>query len=106
MGQMQFALKYVFSTGHSMLKLIFFAGLIFGCTAGLFGAGNPRNWSEPFRPHRIANNVYYVGTSCLASYLFTSPDGHILINSSLERSVPAIRASVEKLGFKFSDIKI
>jgi metallo-beta-lactamase class B len=89
-----------------MLKLIFYAGLMSGCTAGLFGAGNPRNWSEPFPPHRIANNVYYVGTRGLSSYLITTPDGHILINSSLERSVPAIRTSVEKLGFKFSDIKI
>ena len=30
----------------------------------------------------------------------------ILINSDFERTVPVIRASVEKLGFKFTDIKI
>jgi len=47
-----------------------------------------------------------VGTRGLASYLVTTPEGHILINSSLESSVPMIRASVEKLGFKFSDVKI
>jgi metallo-beta-lactamase class B len=38
--------------------------------------------------------------------LITTPQGHILINSDLEANVPLIRASVEKLGFKFSDIKI
>ena len=52
------------------------------------------------------NNLYYVGGEGLASYLVTTPDGNILINSSLEQSVPLIQASIEKLGFKFSDTKI
>ena len=64
------------------------------------------DWTEPFPAFRIAGNLYYVGSRGLASYLFTTPDGHILINSNLEASVPMIRASVESLGFKFSDIKI
>ena len=55
---------------------------------------------------RIAGNLYYVGSKGLASYLITTPQGHILINSDLEANVPMIRASVESLGFKFSDIKI
>jgi metallo-beta-lactamase class B len=59
----------------------------------------------PFPPHRVAGNLYYVGTRDQASYLITSPSGHALINASFEESVPLIRASVEKLGFKFSDIK-
>jgi metallo-beta-lactamase class B len=64
------------------------------------------DWTEPFPPHRIADNLYYVGSKGLASYLITTPQGNILINSSLEASVPLIRASIEKLGFKFSDTKI
>jgi metallo-beta-lactamase class B len=64
------------------------------------------DWNEPFPPHRVIGNVYFVGTKGLASYLITTPEGSILVNSSLESSVPMIRASVEKLGFKFSDIKI
>lgn len=63
-------------------------------------------WTAPFPPHKIAGNLYYVGSQDLASYLIATPEGHILINSSLEESVPLIRASVEKLGFKFADIKI
>ena len=66
----------------------------------------PADWTEPFPPHKIAGNLYYVGSKDLASYLITDPEGHILINSSLEESVPLIRASVEKLGFKFTDIKV
>ena len=54
----------------------------------------------------IAGNLYYVGSRGLATYLITTPEGHILINSDLEANVPMIRASVEKLGFKFSDIKM
>jgi len=63
-------------------------------------------WTAPFPAFRIAGNLYYVGSKGLANYLITTPQGHILINSDLEDNVPLIRASVEKLGFKFSDIKI
>ena len=69
-------------------------------------AANSPDWMEPFEPFRIADNLYYVGTRGLANYLVTTPQGHILVNSDLEENVPMIRASVEKLGFKFSDIKI
>src|SRR5512136_692253 len=64
------------------------------------------DWTEPFPPFHIAGNLYYVGSRGLANYLITTPQGHILINSDLEANVPLIRASVEKLGFKFTDVKI
>jgi metallo-beta-lactamase class B len=64
------------------------------------------SWTDPFPPHTIAGNLHYVGSRDLASYLITTSEGHILINSSLEESVPLIRASVEKLGFKFTDVKV
>jgi len=64
------------------------------------------DWTEPFPAFRIAGNLYYVGSKGLASYLVTTSQGHILINSDLEANVPMIRASMESLGFKFSDIKI
>jgi len=74
-------------------------------TGSLFAQFSPI-WSEPFPPFRIAENFYYVGTRGLANYLVTTPEGHILVNSDLESSVPLVRDSVEKLGFKFGDIKI
>ena len=64
------------------------------------------DWTEPFPPFKIAGNLYYVGSKGLANYLITTPEGHILINSDMEENVPLIRASVENLGFKFTDIKI
>lgn len=62
--------------------------------------------NAPFPAHKVIGNVYFVGTADLGSYLVTSPQGHILINTSYERTVPMIKESVEKLGFKFTDIKI
>src|SRR5262247_1381664 len=59
-----------------------------------------------FPAHTIIGNLHYVGTATLNSYLFTTPQGHILINSDYEDTVPLLRASVEKLGFKLTDIKI
>jgi metallo-beta-lactamase class B len=62
--------------------------------------------NDPFPPHKIIGNIYFVGPQALGSFLISTPAGLILINSDYERTVPVIRASVEKLGFKFSDIKI
>jgi len=66
---------------------------------------NPQ-WTTPVAPFRIVGNLYYVGSKDLASYLIVTPKGNILINPSLEVSIPLIRNSVEKLGFRFKDIKI
>jgi metallo-beta-lactamase class B len=57
-------------------------------------------------PFRIADKLYYVGSKGLASYLVVTSQGLILINSNLESSPPLIRENVEKLGYKFSDVKI
>lgn len=66
---------------------------------------NP-SWTTPLAPFQIADNLYYVGSQDLASYLVVTPGGNILINANLASSPPQIRASVEKLGFHWSDIKI
>ncbi len=68
--------------------------------------GTREQQDRQFPPHRMIGNIYYVGTETLASFLITTPEGHILVNSMYERNVPTIKKSVEDLGFKFSDIKI
>src|SRR6185436_16449591 len=68
--------------------------------------GTREDQDTPFTPHKIIGNLYYVGTESLASFLITTPEGHILINSDYERNVPTIKDSVTKLGFRFEDIKI
>jgi metallo-beta-lactamase class B len=86
-------------TGQALLL----AAFVFALPAT---AQNPPSWTKFFPPHRIAGNLYYVGSEELASYLIVTPQGDILINSSTEANVPLIQKSVEQLGFRFSDIKI
>ncbi|MGD0444084.1 MAG: subclass B3 metallo-beta-lactamase [Edaphobacter sp.] len=86
-----------------MLRRSLLLTLVFLCPA--FAQDRPE-WTTPHAPFRIIGNVYYVGSQDLASYLITTPNGHILINSSLVSSVPLIRKNVETLGFHFKDVKI
>ena len=68
--------------------------------------GGRDDMTTPFPAHHVIGNIYYVGTQSLTSYLITTPQGHILVNTTFERNIPLIQKSVEQLGFKFSDIKI
>ncbi|WP_158941447.1 subclass B3 metallo-beta-lactamase [Granulicella sp. S190] len=79
--------------------------LTFVFVCGLFAQDNPK-WTTNHEPFRVIGNVYYVGSKDLASYLITTPQGHILINSNLPSSVPQIRKNIEALGFRFGDVKI
>ena len=88
---------------RALLSYVFLT-LVFACTSSLAGA-NPA-WTTPVAPFRIADNLYYVGSQDLGSYLIVTPKGNILINANLASSPPQIRASVEKLGFRWSDTKI
>ena len=65
-----------------------------------------RDWNAPFPAHRVIDNIYFVGTEALGTFLVTTSAGHILINSDFEATVPSIRRSVEELGFDFDDIRI
>jgi len=66
----------------------------------------PADWSEPYPPFRIAGDLYYVGTRELACYLITTDKGNILINTGLAGSLPLIKNSIERLGFRFKDTRI
>lgn len=68
--------------------------------------GTAEQQRAQFPAHRIAGNLYYVGSQSLASFLVVTPAGHILINTNWEDGVPNLRKSVEDLGFDFEDIEI
>ncbi len=61
---------------------------------------------EPFPAHKVVGNTYYIGSKALASYLIKTSEGHIVINSGFDETVPMIRASIESLGLKMTDVKI
>ena len=64
------------------------------------------DWTRPFPPFRIVGNIYWVGSYDLSTYLITTPQGNILINTGVGDTAQQIRKSVEQLGFKMSDTKI
>lgn len=63
-------------------------------------------WVRPIEPFKILGNVYYVGSQNIASYLLTTPQGHILLDTGMPAMHQAVKGNIEKLGFKLSDIKI
>lgn len=67
--------------------------------------GTPEDQTTAFQPHKVIANVYYVGTRTLSAFLITTPQGHILMNTTYERNVPTIEKSISQLGFKFADVR-
>lgn len=63
-------------------------------------------WSAPIAPFRIAGNLYYVGAANIASYLITTPAGHILIDTGTREMTAGVQASIAQLGFQLHDVKI
>jgi metallo-beta-lactamase class B len=84
--------------------LVRFALLLL-CATSVHANTDP-TWTTTAPPFQIADNLYYVGSQDLASYLVVTPAGNILINANVASSPPQIRASVEKLGFRWDDTKI
>ncbi len=66
---------------------------------------NP-DWVEPVAPFKVIDNIYYVGTRGISSFLLTSKDGHVLIDGGMPQNAPLIVNSVEALGFEITDVKI
>ena len=65
---------------------------------------NPE-WTRPFPPFRMVGNIYWVGSYDLATYLITTPQGHILINTGVGETAKQIKAGVEQLGFSMADVR-
>lgn len=63
--------------------------------------------TQPVEPFEIIDNVYFVGARMhLPSYLFTTPVGHILIDTTYDEHVSEIVANIESLGFSIDDVKL
>jgi metallo-beta-lactamase class B len=65
-----------------------------------------QDWSLPFESRRIIGNIYYVGSNLISSFLITTPEGHILIDTGHIQLLPQVEANIEKLGFRVKDVKI
>lgn len=63
-------------------------------------------WKAPVPPRQLIANVYYVGATGVSSFLITTPEGHILLDTGFVDTVPLILRSVETLGFRLSDVRL
>lgn len=91
------------------LKITFIAALLVLCPAVVTPQQDDetrRAWNRPVEPFRVAGNIYYVGVAGVTSFLITTPEGHILLDGGFAETVPHIRDSVRKLGFKLEDVKV
>jgi metallo-beta-lactamase class B len=82
------------------------AGVASAAVAFSAQAANPPAWTKPTAPYRIGENLYFVGSAGLSSFLITTPRGHILIDSGLPGAAKSIEKSIAELGFKPRDVKI
>src|SRR5882724_3997753 len=87
-----------------MKKLLHFVLLPIALGATGISAQSP-DWHLAFPGCKIAGDLYYVGTADLAIYLIHTPQGNILINTNFEQDIPALKKSIEQLGFKYQDTK-
>jgi metallo-beta-lactamase class B len=66
----------------------------------------PAAWLTPTEPFHIVDGIYYVGSEGLGAYLFTTDDGHILLDGGLPENAAHIEASIAALGFALEDVAI
>lgn len=113
---------------HARLATCFLIGLLSVETLGATAPQNPatapapldpknraavrllfNSWNLPVAPRKLVGNIYYVGasgvSSYLISYLITTPQGHILLDTGFDTTVPLIQKNVRTLGFKLEDVR-
>lgn len=82
--------------------------LLFGatCAYAQINDEESRKWNQPVKPFKVIGNVYYVGATEVSSYLITTSEGHILLDSGFLETVPQIQQNLAQLGFRIQDVKI
>lgn len=93
------------SSRASLVSLFLAVAVLFAASASA-QQEHAGEWSQPFEPFRIVDNVHYVGTTELGVYLIATPEGHILIDGGFDVTAPVILESIRKLGFQPGDVKV
>lgn len=89
-------------------KILFICVFLLGvtCAHAQINDEEGRKWNQPVKPFKIIGNIYYVGAHEVSSYLITTSQGHILLDSGFHETVPQIKANVVQLGFRMEDVKV
>lgn len=64
------------------------------------------DWTDPFDPVRIAPGLHYVGSAGLGAFLFTSEDGHVLVDAPMAENVDLVLDNIRRAGFDPADIRV
>jgi len=95
------AFKNASGSSKALWSIVLWAVLF---AAAVQGAAQGRD-NQKVKPFKIVGNVYFVGMTDQTVLLITTPEGHILIDTTFERMVPWFRESIKELGFNERDIK-
>src|ERR1700739_4772881 len=68
-------------------------------------AAQPRTWTQPVKPFRVAPHIYYVGSRGLSAYLITSHDGAILIDGTLKENASLVEHNIESVGVPLNSVR-
>jgi metallo-beta-lactamase class B len=60
---------------------------------------------QKIEPFKVFDNLYYVGPGFVSVWLLSTPDGAILLDTAQEPYVDHVISSIQKVGFKLTDIK-
>lgn len=99
------ALKNPFRSRRTLGGLALLSALFLSAAQGALTA-EQASGNQPVAPFRIIGNLYYVGASDVTSYLVSTPEGLILLDSGYAETVPQVEANIKALGFKLGDVKI
>ncbi len=69
------------------------------------GVGSPDNNNEPRDPDHLIDNIWWVGHTKVGAFLITTPEGHILMDTTSAEEVHDVVENIVKAGFHLRDIK-
>lgn len=88
------------------VPLVWLAALFLGGSSVSAQTPPVDNENKRREPFRMIGNIHWVGHSQVGAFLLTTPEGHILMDSTSTSDWPWVRENIEKLGFKIRDIKV
>ena len=98
------------------MKRVFMAMVVSLMATSVVGGQQAPNWSQKAGwssrtdikiqiPFKVFDNIYYVGTDHVSSYLITTSDGLVLIDATNAKSVDGVLENIRKIGFDPRNIK-
>jgi metallo-beta-lactamase class B len=93
-----------------MMKMTSIIALVLsaGASVGSLQTGDPLRGagSRRVEPYRVIGNIFYVGAEGISAHIIVTPQGLILLDTGTREMIPGLRANIEKLGHKLTDVKI